>query len=69
MKRHIFTIITMALGPMLYAQTDNLGDQSAEAVRTQSIEEVLSALKDIIPITYEFVDKDIYIKEQQKDHK
>lgn len=35
----------------------------------ESIEEVLSALKDIIPITYEFVDKDIYIKEQQKDHK
>lgn len=44
MKRHIFTIITMALGPMLYAQTDNLGDQSAEAVRTQSIEEVLQSV-------------------------
>ena len=44
MKRHIFTIITMALGPMLYAQTDSLGDQSAEAVRTQSIEEVLQSV-------------------------
>lgn len=29
---------------MLYAQTDNLGDQSAEAVRTQSIEEVLQSV-------------------------
>lgn len=34
----------MALGPMLYAQTDSLGDQSAEAVRTQSIEEVLQSV-------------------------
>lgn len=29
---------------MLYAQTDSLGDQSAEAVRTQSIEEVLQSV-------------------------
>lgn len=34
----------------------------------ESIEEVLAALKDIIPITYEFADKDIYIRELQKDH-